>query len=176
MRWSARGPFRSSRSLMRGRLDINKRLNDASNGEAPCERFPCLHQDASNYDARQVSFHAPPNGLPTSRMHGRCCSIRMVRHSASSQSFQQMRCPRLTERRVTVSPPGSTLPVSDASAPRDFYRDVVGWSVEGVEMKDDSEPYADYNMCGDSGSGRSVPGVGAGIEKEQRPNIWALGG
>ena len=39
------------------------------------------------------------------------------------------------------------LTVSDASATRDFYRQVVGWSVQDVEMEDASERYADYNMC-----------------------------
>jgi len=44
------------------------------------------------------------------------------------------------------------LTVSDASATRDFYRQVVGWSVQDVEMEDASERYADYNMCGDDGN------------------------
>ena len=43
------------------------------------------------------------------------------------------------------------LTVPDASATRDFYRQVVGWTVQDVEMKDDSERYADYNMLGDDG-------------------------
>jgi hypothetical protein len=44
------------------------------------------------------------------------------------------------------------LTVSDASATRDFYAQVVGWSVQDVEMEDASERYADYNMLGDDGS------------------------
>ena len=44
------------------------------------------------------------------------------------------------------------LTVSDASATRDFYRQVVGWSVQDVEMEDASERYADYNMLGDDGN------------------------
>jgi uncharacterized protein len=40
------------------------------------------------------------------------------------------------------------LTVSDASATRDFYRQVVGWSVQDVEMEDAGECYADYNMLG----------------------------
>lgn len=44
------------------------------------------------------------------------------------------------------------LTVSDAPATRDFYREVVGWSVQDVEMKDADERYADYNMCGEDGN------------------------
>jgi hypothetical protein len=44
------------------------------------------------------------------------------------------------------------LTVSDASATRDFYRQVVGWSVQDVEMEDASERYADFNMVGDDGN------------------------
>jgi len=44
------------------------------------------------------------------------------------------------------------LTVSDASATRDFYRQVVDWSVQDVEMEDASERYADYNMLGDDGN------------------------
>ena len=49
------------------------------------------------------------------------------------------------------------LTVADASATRDFYRQVVGWSAQDVEMKDGSERYADYNMLG--GDGRPAAGV-----------------
>ena len=44
------------------------------------------------------------------------------------------------------------LTVADASATRDFYRQVVGWSVQDVEMEDAGERYADYNMIGDDGN------------------------
>jgi len=44
------------------------------------------------------------------------------------------------------------LTVPDASATCDFYRQVVDWSVQDVEMEDASERYADYNMLGDDGS------------------------
>ncbi|KAA3612958.1 MAG: VOC family protein [Planctomycetota bacterium] len=44
------------------------------------------------------------------------------------------------------------LTVSDASAIRDFYRQVVGWSVQDVEMGSEGERYADYNMLGDDGN------------------------
>ena len=44
------------------------------------------------------------------------------------------------------------LTVSDASSTCDFYRQVVGWSVQEVEMKDAGERYVDYNMCDDNGN------------------------
>jgi uncharacterized protein len=44
------------------------------------------------------------------------------------------------------------LTVTDASATRDFYRQVVGWSVQNVEMEDAGESYADYNMLSTDGS------------------------
>ena len=39
------------------------------------------------------------------------------------------------------------LTVTDASATRDYYREVVDWSVQDVEMEDESERYADYPTC-----------------------------
>ncbi|MEM9658535.1 MAG: VOC family protein [Planctomycetota bacterium] len=44
------------------------------------------------------------------------------------------------------------LTVTNASATRDFYRQVVNWSAQEVEMEDGSERYADYNMLGDDGN------------------------
>lgn len=43
------------------------------------------------------------------------------------------------------------LTVTNASAMRDFYRQVVGWSVQDVEMHGDTDSYADYNMIGGDG-------------------------
>jgi predicted enzyme related to lactoylglutathione lyase len=65
------------------------------------------------------------------------------------------------------------LTVSDASATRDFYAQVVGWSVQDVEMEDASERYADYNMCGDDG--RPAAGVchARGV-KQGLPAIWMI--
>lgn len=40
------------------------------------------------------------------------------------------------------------LTVDDAESVRDFYKQVVGWRVEPVDMGG----YADYNMCGPSGT------------------------
>jgi predicted enzyme related to lactoylglutathione lyase len=65
------------------------------------------------------------------------------------------------------------LTVSDASATRDFYRQVVDWSVQDVEMKDAGELYADYNMFGDDGNPAAgvchARGVNLGL-----PPIWLI--
>jgi len=65
------------------------------------------------------------------------------------------------------------LTVSDASATRDFYRQVVGWSVQDVEMEDASERYADYNMLGDDGNPAAgvchARGVNLGL-----PPVWMI--
>jgi predicted enzyme related to lactoylglutathione lyase len=44
------------------------------------------------------------------------------------------------------------LTVSDASATRDFYQQVVEWSVQDIEMEDAGGRYADYHMLGDDGT------------------------
>ena len=65
------------------------------------------------------------------------------------------------------------LTVPDASATRDFYRQVVGWSVEDVEMEDGSERYADYNMLGEDGNPAAgvchARGVNQGL-----PPVWMI--
>jgi hypothetical protein len=65
------------------------------------------------------------------------------------------------------------LTVSDASATRDFYRQVVGWSVQDVEMKEGDARYADYNMLGEDGKPSAgichSRGVNAGL-----PPIWMI--
>ncbi len=65
------------------------------------------------------------------------------------------------------------LTVSDASTTRDFYRQVVGWSVQDVDMEDASERYADYNMLGDDGNPAAgvchARGVNLGL-----PPIWMI--
>lgn len=65
------------------------------------------------------------------------------------------------------------LTVPDAAATRDFYRQVIGWSVQDVEMKDGDERYADYNMLGEDGSPAAgvchARGVNAGL-----PAVWML--
>ncbi len=65
------------------------------------------------------------------------------------------------------------LTVSDASATRDFYRVVVGWSVQDVEMEDASERYADFNMVGDDGNpaARVCHARGANLGL---PSVWMI--
>ncbi len=65
------------------------------------------------------------------------------------------------------------LTVSEASATRDFYRQVVGWSVQDVDMEDAGERYADYNMLDDDGNPAAgvchARGVNLGL-----PPIWMI--
>ena len=65
------------------------------------------------------------------------------------------------------------LTVPDASTTRDFYRQVVGWSVQEIEMEDASEIYVDYKMSGDDGQPAAgvchARGVNLGL-----PPIWML--
>ncbi len=65
------------------------------------------------------------------------------------------------------------LTVSDASATRDFYRQVVDWSVQDVEMEDAGESYADYTMLGGDGSpaARVCHARGANLGL---PPIWLI--
>ena len=65
------------------------------------------------------------------------------------------------------------LTVADASATRDFYEQVVGWSVQNVEMKAGGDPYADYTMLGDDGNPAAgichARGVNSGL-----PPVWMI--
>ena len=65
------------------------------------------------------------------------------------------------------------LTVPDASAARNFYRQVVGWSVQDVAMGDALERYADYNMVGDDGLPAAgvchARGVNLGL-----PAVWMI--
>ena len=65
------------------------------------------------------------------------------------------------------------LTVSDALATRDFYRQVVDWSAQDVEMEDASGRYADYNLFGDDGNPAAgvchARGVNLGL-----PPIWMI--
>jgi uncharacterized protein len=65
------------------------------------------------------------------------------------------------------------LTVADASATRDFYRKVVGWSVQEVEMKDGAEPYADYNMLGEDGSPTAGVCHARGVNMDLPP-VWLI--
>lgn len=65
------------------------------------------------------------------------------------------------------------LTVTDASATRNFYRQVIDWSVQDVEMEDAGERYADYNMLGDDGNPAAgvchARGVNVGL-----PPVWII--
>ncbi len=65
------------------------------------------------------------------------------------------------------------LTVPDAPATRDFYREVVGWSVHDVEMEEGGERYADYAMLAEDGTPAAgvchARGVNLGL-----PPAWLL--
>ena len=65
------------------------------------------------------------------------------------------------------------LTVADAAGTRDFYQDVVGWSVEDVQMKDPAGQYADYALCTPDGTAVAgvchARGVNAGL-----PAVWLI--
>lgn len=65
------------------------------------------------------------------------------------------------------------LTVRDASATRDFYAQVVGWTVEDLEMHDDEGRYADFVMLG--GDGAPVAGVchARGVNADLPP-VWLI--
>jgi len=65
------------------------------------------------------------------------------------------------------------LTVSDASTTRDFYQDVVGWSVQDVEMEDAGVRYSDYAMC--ASDGRAVAGIchARGVNQGLSP-VWMI--
>ncbi|NNE39282.1 MAG: hypothetical protein HKN14_00020 [Marinicaulis sp.] len=65
------------------------------------------------------------------------------------------------------------LTVENADTTCDFYREVVGWFVQNVDMKDGDEQYADYNMLGGDGAG--VAGVCHARGKNQGlPPVWLI--
>jgi predicted enzyme related to lactoylglutathione lyase len=65
------------------------------------------------------------------------------------------------------------LTVADAIAASDFYRQVVGWSVQSVEMNEHGERYTDCNLLADDGKPvariRHARGVNAGL-----PPVWMM--
>jgi predicted enzyme related to lactoylglutathione lyase len=65
------------------------------------------------------------------------------------------------------------LTVSNASTTRDFYGQVVEWSVQNVEMEEGGERYADYNMLGEDG--RPAAGVchARGVNVSL-PAVWMI--
>ncbi|MFG0253414.1 MAG: VOC family protein [Phycisphaerales bacterium JB038] len=65
------------------------------------------------------------------------------------------------------------LTVPDASVTRDFYREVVGWSVQEVDMEDAGESYTDYVMCASNGD--AVAGIchARGVNRNLPP-VWLI--
>lgn len=65
------------------------------------------------------------------------------------------------------------LTVADAGVSRDFYREVVGWSVHEIEMDDAGERYVDYGMLSSDGTPRAgvchARGLNTGL-----PPVWLL--
>jgi uncharacterized protein len=65
------------------------------------------------------------------------------------------------------------LTVPDALATRDFYRQVIGWSVQEHPMEDEGGRYADFVMLAEDGSHAAgichARGVNAGL-----PPVWML--
>jgi len=65
------------------------------------------------------------------------------------------------------------LTVADASAARDFYRQVIGWSVQDVEIREGEARYADFTMLGADGSPVAgvchARGVNVGL-----PPVWMI--
>lgn len=65
------------------------------------------------------------------------------------------------------------LTVANASASRDFYREVVGWAADDVEMKDGDDVYVDYNML--SEDGKPAAGICHARGGNQGvPPVWML--
>lgn len=65
------------------------------------------------------------------------------------------------------------LTVTDASSARDFYRDVIGWSVKDVDMQDGGASYADYHMLGEDGTPLAGICHARGVNADLPP-IWMI--
>jgi predicted enzyme related to lactoylglutathione lyase len=65
------------------------------------------------------------------------------------------------------------LTVPDASATQDFYRQVIGCSVQDVEMKDGGERYADYNLLREDGTPAAGVCHARGVN-EGLPRVWMI--
>jgi predicted enzyme related to lactoylglutathione lyase len=65
------------------------------------------------------------------------------------------------------------LAVPEASTIQEFYRRVIGWSVQNVEMESGGERYADYNLLREDGSPAAgvchARGVNVGL-----PPVWMI--
>lgn len=69
--------------------------------------------------------------------------------------------------------PWLELTVTDASMISAFYHQVVGWSIDAVEMTDAGERYADYNML--AGDGEPAAGIchARGVNQGVPP-VWMI--
>ena len=65
------------------------------------------------------------------------------------------------------------LTIPDAPLTRDFYRQVVGWSVQDVAMKDADEQYADYAMLSPDGSAAAGVCHARGVNRDLSP-VWMI--
>jgi uncharacterized protein len=65
------------------------------------------------------------------------------------------------------------LTVRDAAAARDFYREVVGWTVRDVGMDEAGERYADYEMLGEGGDPSAGVCHARGVN-EGLPPVWMI--
>jgi|SRR5688572_5362625 len=65
------------------------------------------------------------------------------------------------------------LTVSDPAAARDFYRQVIGWAPEGIEMEHRGAHYTDYHLLGENeipaAAIRHARGANAGL-----PPVWMI--
>jgi uncharacterized protein len=65
------------------------------------------------------------------------------------------------------------LTIPHAAATRDFYREVIGWSVSNVEIEDGEERYADYGMLAEDGTQTAgvchARGINVGL-----PPVWMI--
>jgi len=66
-----------------------------------------------------------------------------------------------------------SLTVSDASATRDFYRQVVDWSARDVEMEDDDGVYTDYDLFDVDGNPAAGISHARGVNVGLPPN-WLI--
>ncbi len=65
------------------------------------------------------------------------------------------------------------LTVGNAPTLRDFYRRVIGWTVQDIEMADGDDRYVDYSMCGHGGG--PVAGIcHARDGNSGLPPVWLL--
>lgn len=65
------------------------------------------------------------------------------------------------------------LTVSDAVLTRDFYRQVIGWSAQAVDMESAGERYADFNMLGADGNPAAGICHARGVNQDLPP-VWMI--